>query len=231
MEIKFAKATTNGNDFVIIEKTFFKQHKDCLTKIANRRFGIGCDQVIIVHKFSENEYELEFYNQDGSHAAMCGNGTCAALKYLHERTIINDQVNFLICGTKYKGKISDDYVSAEFPLPKRMSNFIDTGNKHKIFNMQDIKNIEELSKEHHEYNLHFIEHVNQKTIRMKTYERGAGWTLACGSGAVAVAFNEGILGDIYIIHDGGNSTVNITENSAILKTDPKIIFDGIYYVE
>lgn len=229
--MKFVKAETNGNDFVIInsESSF---EIDVLKKISDRRFGIGCDQIIIVNKIASKKYDVRFYNQDGSSANMCGNGSCAVSKYI-KKILQNDEDNIelIISGSYYETKIfEDESVSIKFPKPKNLDkNIISTGNKHMICDM-DMTNIaEEIQKENPDCNIHFIEKINHNSIRIKTFERGVGWTLACGSGAIAVGFYSNINGEIEIIHDGGKSLVTIQKDSAILKTNPNIIFEGTFY--
>lgn len=229
--MKFVKAETNGNDFVIInsESSF---EIDVLKKISDRRFGIGCDQIIIVNKIASKKYDVKFYNQDGSSANMCGNGSCAVSKYI-KKILKNDEDNIelIISGSFYETKIfEDESVSIKFPSPINLAkNIISTGNNHMICDM-DMKNFaEEIQQKNSDCNIHFIEKIDQNSIRVKTFERGVGWTLACGSGAIAVGFHIKMNGEIEIIHDGGKSKVTILENAALLKTNPKIIFEGNFY--
>ena len=83
-----------GNDFIIFDNQRNPQihHKKFLQKISNRRFGIGCDQVMIIEDtpFSEN-FKVKMYNSDGSETGACGNGTRCVADYLMER----DNISFL----------------------------------------------------------------------------------------------------------------------------------------
>ena len=79
------KAHTNGNDFILLEdstidKTSFAQ------RIAHRKFGIGCDQVIFYNRSSDQTASCTFYNQDGSEADLCLNGVYALANHLFQKT-------------------------------------------------------------------------------------------------------------------------------------------------
>lgn len=70
----FIKAETNGNDFVIIHGTSSSLGGDEKRAMADRKFGVGCDQLIFVEEAGVlGAYSIEFFNQDGSYASMCGN--------------------------------------------------------------------------------------------------------------------------------------------------------------
>jgi diaminopimelate epimerase len=108
---------------------------------------------------------------------------------------------------------------------------VSTGNKHLILPIEDVESLDELTKRHTDCNLHFIKYIDKQSIRLKTFERGVGWTMACGSGAVAVAFLSGIQGKIHIVHDGGISTVEVLDDSVTLTTAPQLVFEGVMYGE
>lgn len=94
--ISFYKAHGLGNDFVIFEapRTMLWP-PPIIRKIADRRHGIGCDQVIVYHPTSSQTYHVRFYNSDGSEAAACGNGARALGKLLFELNKENLQVLYL----------------------------------------------------------------------------------------------------------------------------------------
>ena len=196
--------------------------------MADRKFGVGCDQIIFV-KSGENRYIADFFNQDGSHADMCGNGSCALVLYLRKKYGL-ENIDLEVSGKMYKTIISGDEATISFPMPKRNGNIIDTGNKHLVLKMADISRVEEIVKANSDCNLHFVEKLSDNEIRVKTFERGVGWTLACGSGAIAVGFHSGIVGKIKIIHDGGESMVEVKKSHIHLTTAPRLVFEGEFYV-
>lgn len=228
--MKFTKAQTNGNDFVIIESV--SEHLSAAQKrlIADRQFGVGCDQLIFVTHLTDDNYSVSFFNQDGSAATMCGNGSCAVSLYLNRKYGVSN-INLNICNRIYRSKVFGNHVTVSFPVPYRDGEVVVTGNRHLVLPVDDVSRLDELSTMHPDCNLHFIEFLSDRSIRVKTFERGVGWTLACGSGAIAVGFSTGLNGDIHIIHDGGESIVNVLSDSVELTTSPKLVFSGDFYAE
>ncbi len=230
--IRFTKAQTNGNDFVIIYESPEGYSKKIIQRICDRRFGVGCDQLIFIKELQE-KFELVFYNQDGTHAAMCGNGSAASIKYIHDKFRPGmRQYKFLVGSTLYEAEVVNDEISIYFPLPEVNGNTVKTGNLHKIFQMNEISLISELSERYKDFNLHFVSSVaGGGDIRVKTFERGVGWTMACGSGAVAIggylhSINLGR--NFEIIQDGGRSQIEVLEQSVRLTTNPELVFEGEY---
>lgn len=227
--MKFVKAQTNGNDFVIFNENPEKFDKSTLIKIADRKFGIGCDQLIFVNQKCD-KYIITFFNNDGSYANMCGNGSCAVTKYIHEILKTESKnINLIIDDKVYETFIDYDSISIIFELPRLQHNIVLTGNKHIIKNIKEINNIKNISKKYPECNIHFVKNLSSNKIRVKTFERGSGWTQACGSGAVAIGFYSGIKGKIEIRHDGGTSFVEVLENKVKFTAKPELVFEGTIY--
>lgn len=87
-QIKFKKMHGLGNDFVIVcykdlTKDAILNINDFAIKISDRRFGVGCDQFIII-KDHEGQFEMMIYNQDGSLAEACGNAARCVTKMMHD---------------------------------------------------------------------------------------------------------------------------------------------------
>ena len=82
--VNFTKMHGIGNDFVIIDcRDGIELNEIVAKKIANRRFGIGCDQIILLkNPLLGNDILLEFINNDGSLSSACGNGTRCAAKLI-----------------------------------------------------------------------------------------------------------------------------------------------------
>lgn len=223
--MKFFKAQTNGNDFIIINESPSKFDKSLIIKLADRKFGVGCDQLIFV-QFECDKYVTTFYNNDGSYANMCGNGACAVAKYIKD-ILRAANIQLSVNNTLYKTFINDEFVTVRFSLPKINGDIISTGNSHIVRDMDEIGDLDNLKEAFPECNIHFIKKLSQNQIRVKTFERGSGWTLACGSGAIAVGFYSGLKGKIEIHHDGGISFVDVLDDSVNLTTRPKLVFEGI----
>ncbi|MBP7190476.1 MAG: diaminopimelate epimerase [Rickettsiaceae bacterium] len=216
MNIEFVKMHGLGNDFVVIKMTPEISKID-LSKfaktISDRRIGIGCDQVIIYSESEvSSEYIMKIYNQDGSMAEACGNGT-RCLVYL----IGKESVRIKVLARTLEAKLFDDgmvevnmgAVSFDKPWmpeesalweiasiyklePKEMV-CVDIGNPHLvIFNSGLSEEDKGLLGKMLEHNKLFPEGVNVNfakidgdIINLRVWERGDGFTLACGSGACA----------------------------------------------
>ncbi len=85
-KIKFSKLNGQGNDFVIIDDTSssINLSKDQIAKICHRNFGIGADGLILVRKSTDADFKMDYYNQDGSVAEMCGNGIRCMARFVHD---------------------------------------------------------------------------------------------------------------------------------------------------
>ncbi len=225
--MNFTKAQTNGNDFIIIEGKGIELTLEQKRRLADRKFGVGCDQIIFIEK-KANRFLVNFFNQDGSSADMCGNGACAIALYIKKQFKL-DKVELEISGKVYKTSSEEDNITVSFPMPRNVGDIITTGNKHRIFGIDETKNAESLAKLNPDCNLHFVEKISDNSFRVKTFERGVGWTLACGSGAIASGFHSGISGKIRIIHDGGESFVENKGDHIDLTTKPKLVFEGKFY--
>ncbi|MDR1234163.1 MAG: hypothetical protein LBJ92_03410 [Holosporales bacterium] len=195
MATRFVKAQTNGNDFVILEDCVLSAEK--CRSIAGRRTGIGCDQIIIVKKLTSLRYELTFYNSDGTKADMCGNGTCAAALYVINSIGECRELTFEISGREYRVNSQGSIISLFVEKPQLLEQtpeyqIVSTGNRHLVCGMEKTNSVNDLAQQFSDCNIHFVDAIDQDTIRMKTFERGAGWTMACGSGALAVAFARSV---------------------------------------
>lgn len=240
--MKFVKIQTNGNDFVVIEKNEKTEQNVNLAKIANRKYGVGADQVIFIGQKNQNTAAVEFFNQDGSLAKMCGNGACAVAFYLNKRSQ-NTQKKFClnIFETAYEASVDGNKATVFFkspvfvdqiPLSKHDDklHFVTNGNKHLVCQVEDVNSVQDffaknLAKLYNEYNIHFVKRINHDTLKMRSFERGVGWTLACGSGAVAAAFAMQAT-ETKVFHDGGVSFVSVKNGAFSLTTEPKLIFEG-----
>ena len=89
MELKFTKMHGLGNDFVVFD---FTEHVVALSKaqaahIADRHFGVGCDQILIVERSTRYDIDFKYriLNADGSEVGQCGNGARCFVRYVHEK--------------------------------------------------------------------------------------------------------------------------------------------------
>ncbi|MES0872893.1 diaminopimelate epimerase [Sinimarinibacterium thermocellulolyticum] len=88
MKLRFTKMHGAGNDFVVIDATCqaFRPTPALLHRLADRRFGVGCDQILVVEPPSAPDVDFDYriYNADGSESGQCGNGARALARYVRE---------------------------------------------------------------------------------------------------------------------------------------------------
>lgn len=119
--VLFVKAHGLGNDFVIIKKLdTFLITPLLIRKIADRKRGVGCDQVIFYSYSTDQTYEVSFFNADGSEAEACGNGTRAlALLLFREGASASKVLNFKVKNNSLKVKqLSQTQIEVELENPK-----------------------------------------------------------------------------------------------------------------
>jgi diaminopimelate epimerase len=112
MKIKFTKINGAGNDFILIDA---ERNEDLLLnnrliqQLCDRRKGIGADGILFIKSSTTHDFELEYYNSDGSLGSLCGNGSRCSIKYFFDKTEYNkNTANFLCNGLTYNGRIEED---------------------------------------------------------------------------------------------------------------------------
>ncbi|MDR1662860.1 MAG: diaminopimelate epimerase [Endomicrobium sp.] len=215
MEIKFSKLTAAGNDFILIDnRESIIYEKDCQNlarKLCDRRYSIGGDGLILLEKSYCKDFKMKFFNSDGSHASMCGNGGRSIAKFAYDLGIVDSQMVFETDAGVVNAKIlSGDRVKLDLYEPKDLKrnikvklsdrefdvDFINTGVPHVVIFIDDIKKIDifRYGREirYHKVfapsgaNVNFVQVEKDNTIFVRTYERGVeNETLACGTGITA----------------------------------------------
>lgn len=220
----FIKAQALGNDFVIINAPALTAEQVC--KIADRRYGIGCDQVILYTPTPAPipTAHVRFFNADGSEAESCGNGL-RALALLLSQNGSHPQVHITSLAGNYDCSIKDDQISVKMnrPIIEKMNDgiYVNVGNPHFVNFIDPRSRINVLDAgpklEHHpafpdRVNVSFASPIDKKTLRLTVWERGAGFTQACGTGAcasAAAAIQVGhCLSPVTVIQQGGNLTIS-----------------------
>jgi diaminopimelate epimerase len=130
MIFDFIKLQAAGNDFVVIDA---RQSKDCVflsaelaKSIAHRKFGIGCDQILIVEDSNKADIKIVIYNSDGSTASACINGTrSVAWLYLDESYSMSIEVgNKILLAKKFCGTVK---LEMDMPtIDQDLSNYLST---------------------------------------------------------------------------------------------------------
>ena len=248
--LPFRKMHGAGNDFVIIDSRGRGPVMTAALAraIGDRHRGVGYDQLAELHAGTGDELLLDFWNADGSRAGACGNATrCVADLVLRESG--NDRTSLrtargLLHAERRDGQI---WVNMGAPLmdwrdiplaaphdPLHLPiegdpAAVGMGNPHCVFFVPDAEAValeaRGAAMEHHPLfpeatNVEFVSAVGPDRLRMRVWERGTGVTLACGSGACAVAVAAQLRGlsgrQVAIIADGGELAVDWREDGVWL---------------
>ena len=202
--MKVAKYSANGNDFVIFHDDI-KQERNELAKIlCHRQEGIGADGLIVIVPHDEYDFAWEFYNSDGSHADMCGNGSRACAHYAYNNKLAPAKMHFLTGAGVIGAHVTENtpksgMVESELTPPEIVDTkiefgghtwwLINTGVPHLVRYTENIEefDIEEARELRYIYDTNVnIMQVQEGNLRVRTYERGVeDETLACGTGMSA----------------------------------------------
>lgn len=272
MEIQFTKMHGIGNDFVVID-TFTRPISLTIEQvryIANRQFGIGCDQVLLLEPSEQEAVDVKYriYNADGGEVMQCGNGARCAAIYLLEKGILNSntitaetgngrlilQVNEDNCVTVNMGIPEFEPTKIPLQVEVKADNYqidvlgesfdfaaLSLGNPHAVIQVDDVAAfpvadvgpaIQAAGIFPAGVNVGFMEIKNKQAFKLRVYERGAGETLACGSGACAamvIACQQGHLeGTIDAELKGGHLSLQWAGlDEPVLMTGPATkVFEG-----
>lgn len=250
MTIAFVKAQALGNDFIIIEGEALSE--EAIRHLADRRFGVGCDQVIFYQRTQDTGVvNVQFFNADGSQANACGNGSRTLLMLLaHGSSVsrsftlqvgerrLNSQYNNEVA-TVNMGHAQIFEVKAPF-IAHQVGEWcgVDVGNPHLIafvedLNIIDIAEIGPILENHPSFPQRVnvsVAQIDKGRILLKTWERGAGYTGACGTAACATVFLAAARGmgsgEITVTQQGGDLTITSTENGILMAGTAKLVFKG-----
>ena len=215
--LPFIKMHGLGNDFVVLDarNREFALSKKIISTIADRRFGVGFDQLAIITK-GEFDAHLTFYNADGSESLACGNATRCIARYLMDEaskeklilTTLHGQIPAVDLGEGATSvnmgqpalewdqvPLSKNIPTLELPI-EGSPTATGMGNPHCTFFVEDAEkiNLEEMGPKFENHplfpertNVQFASIKAPNQIRMRVWERGVGVTLASGSSSCATA--------------------------------------------
>lgn len=215
--LEFCKFTGAGNDFIMIDG--FKLTDDEIQNIIEltpqlcaRATGIGADGLIIILKHDEFDFQMRYFNSDGSEAEMCGNGGRCAVRFAHMLKYAGEHITFNAESGIYKASIIGKEVRLQMhnpDLPERVNiirnnltikgYFINTGVPHYVLFKSDnpvlkpdqITDWGKFIRYHTRFepngtNVNWVENIDDHNLVIRTYERGVeDETLACGTGSTA----------------------------------------------
>jgi len=227
-----------GNDFVILDgrEDAIVMTAERARAIANRRTGVGCDQLIILTPSEAAELQMDIWNADGSIAEACGNASRCVVKLTGAETI--ETASGVIHGSSEGDEIEVSLGEPRFdwdaiplayamntaPVPLAWDELaepiaVNVGNPHLVFFVDTIDEarLTELAPRI-ERDAAFPEHINVNVasiadgvVTLRTWERGAGLTMACGTGACATAIaaivQKRATSPVRVMMKGGSLTI------------------------
>ena len=211
--LAFTKMEGAGNDFVVIDATKAPFALDAvqLRRIADRHFGVGCDQILVVEpsRRSDADFRYRIFNADGGEVEQCGNGARCFVKFVHARGLTAGREIRVetLAGVIAPRLEADGEVSVCMGPPRLESPLVQAievdgtqvevvilsmGNPHAVQLVADVARapvesqgprIERHPRFPNRVNAGYMQVLDRHAIRLRVYERGAGETLACGTGA------------------------------------------------
>lgn len=272
MKLRFTKMQGLGNDFVVIDATreAVDLTQERVRAIADRHFGVGCDQLLVVEPPSAPDVDFRYriFNADGGEVEQCGNGARCFVRYVHdkrltEKTDIRVETRSGIIAPRLR---ADGLVTVDMGVPVLASadvpfisgsdavvqaldvggdtvaiTAVSMGNPHAVQVVEDVDAapvdtqgalIERHSRFPARVNAGYVQVIDAHHIRLRVYERGAGETLACGTGAcaavVAVILRQLAVSPVRVETRGGELEIAWNGRGAsVLMTGPAVtVFEG-----
>jgi len=272
MNLQFTKMHGLGNDFVVIDAIHQRVAlaPEQIRQLADRHFGVGCDQILIVEtaQAPEADFRYRIYNADGGEVEQCGNGARCFARFVRAKGLTDKDV---ITVETLKGLLvlsihTDDQVTVNMGIPNftpaqipfntanqaldyALTIGTDTirigavslGNPHAVTRVEDIQTapvstwgplIEQHPAFPQRVNAGFMQVDSATSIAVRVFERGAGETLACGSGACAamvVGRLWGLLEEtVHVRLTGGTLIISWPgEGQPVMMTGPaEFVFEG-----
>ena len=215
MKLAFTKMQGAGNDFVVFDCTqnAFHLSNSQIRKIANRQLGIGCDQILVVEKSSTADFRYRIFNADGGEVEQCGNGARCFVKFVHARGLTGKREirvetlgGIIVPRLEADGEVNVDMGAPRIELPsiqeisieeeKIQLTILSMGNPHAVQVVPDVAAapvttqgplLERHPRFPNRVNAGYLQVLDRGRIALRVWERGAGETLSCGTGACAAA--------------------------------------------
>ncbi|MRT93269.1 diaminopimelate epimerase [Ancylomarina sp. 16SWW S1-10-2] len=214
MKICFSKYQGTGNDFILIDnrdKSFPAENISLVEKLCDRRFGIGCDGLMLLENEEGFDFKMRYFNSDGKEGSMCGNGGRCIVAFAYKLNIIKDKAHFIAVDGEHFANISFEdeqlIVSLQMQHVSEIENgenfyYLNTGSPHYTKFIANHDNFDTFTEgKAIRYNKRFKEvgtNVNfisgdNNHIQVSTYERGVeDETYSCGTGVVASSISAKI---------------------------------------
>jgi diaminopimelate epimerase len=251
-----------GNDFVVLDATRapFALTREQLRHLADRHFGVGCDQVLVVQppQGAGADFRYRIFNADGGEVEQCGNGARCFVKFVHAKGLTaKKEIRVETLGGVIVPRLEDDgEVNVDMGAPRLETPLVQPlevdgarvelailsmGNPHAV---QLVANVEAApvttqgprlechARFPQRVNAGYMQVLERHAIKLRVWERGAGETLACGTGACAAAvagIARGLLDSpVRVQARGGTLTIAWAggDNAVWMKGPAKTVFEG-----
>ena len=247
IELKqFHKISASGNDFVLIDCLNFEREpsfisSDFIIKTCERRTGVGADGLIILTSSESADFQMNYYNSDGTRGEMCGNGARASFYYFYSKHQSKSKLTLLSDAGLQRGQILENgdvlleiraiRDEKKYDLSNLLNGsgyYIDTGVPHSVFEVDEIEELDVLGlgrqirndkRFTNGTNVNFFSRENMSAT-IRTYERGVeSETLSCGTGIAATAifcFRKYSVSQLQIHSNGGDFITKVENDSGEL---------------
>jgi len=260
VKLTFAKMHGAGNDFVVLDCTrqAFSLTQSQLKWMADRHVGIGCDQVLVVERPGDAaaDFRYRIFNADGAEVEQCGNGARCFVKFVHARGLSDKrEIRVETLGGTIRPRLeADGEVSVEMGAPSKPVvekldlqgrllevSIVSIGNPHAVQLVPDVASapvatqgplIEVHPRFPGRVNAGYLQVLDRHGAALRVWERGAGETLSCGTGACAAAvagIARGLLDSpVRVETRGGALTVAWAggDNPVSMKGPAATVFEG-----
>lgn len=265
MRIRFTKMQGAGNDFVVLDETRGRLdlRPDQYRWLADRHFGVGADQVLTVRPSPAAGIDFEYviHNADGGEVEQCGNGARCFVKFVHARGLTDKKrLRVETLGGMIEprlepdGEVSVDMGKPSRPVIERLNvngraievSIVSIGNPHAVQVVPDVASapvtaqgpsIETHPRFPDRVNAGYMQVLDRHDIALRVWERGAGETLACGTGAcaaVVAGISRNLLDSPVTVQTrGGTLTIAWPggDNAVVMKGPAVMVFEGTLELE
>ena len=236
--MEFHKLQSLGNDFVLLFEPKTDPDEALVKRLGDRHLGIGFDQLLVTKNISQNTWSYTIYNQDGSHAEQCLNGARSVGRFLFEKlgqknvtlkageqsiivnVLENDQIQVLVDWPQFVEIMPEGW-------------FYSVGNPHWIIDLTDQTWSKETIRNCYQQrpvNVSGVYRHHHNEISLCTYERGTGFTHACGSACVAsfAALHDNDLcgNELIIAQKGGCAKMHRQDNQISFEAGATWVYSG-----
>ena len=257
MTLPFYKYQGTGNDFIIVDHRkplFDAQDTQLITRLCDRKFGVGADGLILLSTHEQYDFEMTYYNADATRS-MCGNGARCAVDLAHRLEIIQEKAHFIAEGTEYTAHWQENSVRIKMAdVPTIQSypdgHFLNTGTRHFVRQVENLSEYDVIGEGRplryesrfapEGANVNFVEVVGDQ-VHMRIYEKGVeNETLSSGTGVTAVALvlahTQGLSSPVLVHTRGGKLGVNFEQIASggfvniYMEGPAKMVFRGTVFV-